>query len=69
MRTTAYLKAIMEVNGKTITGLGPSVSMCIELSTAFTAINPCLQISVQHNGFLFISQPKHNAVDAQEMSH
>ena len=25
MRTTAYLKAIMEVYGKTITGLGPSV--------------------------------------------
>ena len=25
MRTTAYLKAIMEVYGKTITGLGPTI--------------------------------------------
>ena len=24
MRTTAYLKAIMEVHGKTVTGLGPT---------------------------------------------
>ena len=47
VRTTAYLKAIMEVYGKTITGLGPVelVDCCTDLVGSF--IRGAVRLSIK----------------------
>ena len=53
MRTTAYLKAIMEVYGKTITGLGPAMGQMVNGQfTVYTFIHVYVKSVVKYRGEL-----------------